>query len=296
VLIIGETGVGKERIAEAVQRASARADQPFVRLHLGALPDSLVESELFGHERGAFTGADRRHRGYFEAASGGTLLLDEVGELPPSTQAKLLRVLESGKIARLGSTDEIAVDVRIIAATNRDLAAEARAGRFREDLFFRLAAFRIDVPPLRKRPAEIPLLASLFAREMARAVGRPSGGITPAALAALGRHAWPGNVRELKHVVEAALVLASPGAVDVQHLPEAVRAPAAPVPAEAAADSKPIPALNQSVDRLEHDAIVAALNACAGNQTRAAAELGISRRTLIYKMKKHGIRSARVVE
>jgi DNA-binding NtrC family response regulator len=294
VLITGETGVGKERIAEAIQRASPRAAQPFVRLHVGALPETLVESELFGHERGAFTGADRRHRGYFEAASGGTLLLDEIGELPLPVQAKLLRVLESGKVIRLGSTDEIPVDVRVIAATNRDLAGEARAGRFREDLYFRLAGFRIDVPPLRQRQAEIPLLAALFARETARAASRPPVAVTPPALAALARYAWPGNIRELKHVVQAAMVMAGPGDVGVEHLPPGVR-DAAPASAAAPVTSGG-EALPASVERLERETIVKALNACAGNQTRAAAELGISRRTLLYKMKKLGIRSARIVD
>jgi len=296
VLITGETGVGKERIAESIQQASPRATAPFVRLHVGALPETLVESELFGHERGAFTGADKRRRGYFEAASGGTLLLDEIGELPLTVQAKLLRVLESGRVVRIGSTEEISVDVRVIAATNRDLAAEARAGRFREDLFFRLAAFRIDVPPLRQRTAEIPLLAALFARRAARAAGRPSPAITPGALATLERYHWPGNVRELKHVVEAALVLATPGDIGVEHLPPEIRGtrPAAPPdrrsPAPATTD------LPESVARVERQAIVDALNACGGNQTRAAEQLGISRRTLIYKMKRLGVRSARTIE
>jgi DNA-binding NtrC family response regulator len=311
VLITGETGVGKERIAEAIQQAGPRARKPFVRLHVGALPDTLIESELFGHERGAFTGADRRHRGYFEAAAGGTLLLDEIGELPLPLQAKLLRVLESGRVVRLGSTEEIATDVRVIAATNRDLVAESRAGRFREDLFFRLAAFRIDVPPLRQRPAEIPLLAALFARQAARAAGRPPVAITAAAQAALARHPWPGNVRELRHVVEAALVLAAPGDIDAVHLLPALAAPAAPAlaapvaaapptptptPAPAAEPQHPPASLPQSIDQMERAAIVAALNATGGNQTRAAEQLGISRRTLLYKMKKLSIRSARVVE
>ena len=295
VLITGETGVGKERIAELIQSSSPRADKPFVRLHVGALPEALIEGELFGHERGAFTGADRRHRGYFEAASGGTLMLDEIGELALPLQAKLLRVLESGRVSRLGSTDELDVDVRILAATNKDLAEESKAGRFRPDLFFRLSAFRIDVPPLRERPSEIPLLASLFARDMARVAGRSAAGITPAALTALGRYAWPGNIRELKHVIEAAMVMAG-GEIDVQYLPAAIRDAAGRSPEKVAPPEGASQALGDSVDAVEREAIIAALNACGGNQTRAAERLAVSRRTLIYKMKRLGIRSARVVE
>ena len=297
VLITGETGVGKEGIAEAIQRSGPRADKPFVRLHVGALPESLVESELFGHERGAFTGADRRHHGYFEAASGGTLLLDEIGELPLPVQAKLLRVLESGQVSRVGSTDQIAVDVRVLAATNRDLAAEVRAGRFREDLFFRLSAFRIEIPPLRQRPSEIPLLAALFARNLVRAAGRAPVVITPAALAALERHGWPGNIRELKHAIEAAVVMAG-DEIDVAHLPASVQggAGAPQVPPSVSLAPAREPTLGASVEQVERDTIVEALKAHGGNQTLAAQTLGVSRRTLIYKMKRLGIRSARVVD
>ncbi len=298
VLVVGETGVGKEHVAETVHRLGPRVAGPFVRLHLAALPEALIEGELFGHEKGAFTGAGRRHTGYFESAAGGTLFLDEIGELAPATQAKLLRAIETKRIVRLGSTDEIEVDVRIIAATNRDLAAEVRAGRFREDLFFRVSAFRIDVPPLRQRRAEIPLLASLFARRIARASARPTPGLGPEVLAALEGYSWPGNVRELRHVVEAACVLAAPGDVGLENLPEAVRsgagAGAGQSPSEEAR-AAPEP-LRAQAGQAERAALLAALETTGGNQTRAAAQLGISRRTLIYKMRKHGIRSVRTIE
>jgi two-component system, NtrC family, response regulator AtoC len=248
----------------------------------------LLESELFGHERGAFTGADKRRLGYFESAAGGTLFLDEIGELPASTQAKLLRVLETRRIVRLGSSEELEADVRIIAATNRDLAAEVRAGRFREDLYFRLGSFRIDVPPLRDRRSEIPLLASLFVREMAARMSAPAPGVGPDLLAVLERYPWPGNVRELKHVMEAALVLAAPGDIGIEHLPPQFRSAPEQRPAAPAVDSL-------SLSLAERSAIVGALEACGGNQSRAARQLGISRRTLIYKMRKHDIRTVKGV-
>jgi two-component system response regulator AtoC len=289
VLVSGETGAGKENVAEAIHRFGPRADRPFVRLHIASLAETLLESELFGHEKGAFTGAAKRRIGYFESAEGGTLFLDEIGELPLSTQAKLLRTLETRKIVRIGSTEEVSVDVRIVAATNRDLPAEVRAGRFREDLYFRLSAFRIDVPPLRTRQVEIPLLASLFARELAARLGVPAPILRPELLAALKAYAWPGNVRELKHAIEAAFVLAAPGDLRPEHLPEAVRK-AEPAAGERAAETGDLPA---AVGETERRAILAALTACGGNQTRAAEQLGISRRALIYKMAKYEIHMPR---
>ena len=299
VLVVGETGAGKENVAEAIHRMSPRAKKPFFRLHLAALPEALLESELFGHERGAFTGADRRRLGYFESARGGTLFLDEVGELPLSTQAKLLRVLETGRVVRLGSTEEIETDVRIIAATNRDLVAEARGKRFREDLYFRLCGFAIAVPPLRERRSEIPLLASLFVRDIARRMGVATPALDPAVLQALERYPWPGNVRELKHAIETAVVLAAPGDVELRFLPEAIRAakssPSAPAAADPPAPQAQEPPDDPSLNASERSAIIEALSACAGNQTRAAQQLGISRRTLIYKMRKHGVRTIKEV-
>jgi DNA-binding NtrC family response regulator len=287
VLVVGETGAGKENVAETIHRLSPRAQHPYLRVHLAALPESLLESELFGHERGAFTGADKRRLGYFESAAGGTLFLDEIGELPVSTQAKLLRVLETRRLVRLGSSEELEADVRIIAATNRDLGAEVRAGRFREDLYFRLGGFRIDVPPLRERRSEIPLLASLFVREMAARLSAPAPGIQAELLAVLERYPWPGNVRELKHVMEAALVLAAPGDIGIQHLPPQFRSPPGEPP-------PPAPSV-EPLSLAERSAIVGALEACGGNQSRAARQLGISRRTLIYKMRKHDIRTIKGV-
>ncbi len=299
VLVVGETGVGKENVAETIHRLSPRSDRPFLRLHLTALPEGLLEGELFGHEKGAFTGADKRRAGYFESASGGTLFLDEIGELPLATQAKLLRVIETGRIVRLGSTEEIVTDVRIVAATNRDLAAEVRAGRFREDAYFRLCAFRIDVPPLRERRIEVPLLASLFVREAARRMSLPVPALKPDLLTALGDYGWPGNVRELKHVMEAAVVMAAPGDLGIEHLPQTVRMAATSRESPAVRDDNPMKeTMKETVgplDAAERGAIVAALAACQGNQTHAAAKLGISRRALIYKMQKHNIRTIKDV-
>jgi DNA-binding NtrC family response regulator len=301
VLLLGETGVGKEVVAEALHRRSPRAKGPFVRLNCASLPETLLESELFGYEKGAFTGAERRREGYFEAAAGGTLLLDEIGELPPGTQVKLLRVLETRAIARLGGTRELKVDVRVVAATNRDLAAEVRAGRFREDLFFRISAFTLHVPPLRDRRSEILPLAEAFAVEFARSLGCAVPEVTPAARARLVAYAWPGNVRELRNVIERAVVLGS-GRIDLADLPDPVRGAAGPAVGAPAPLAVPTPtptfpgdesaAIRDRMAAIERRAIEEALAATGGNQTRAAARLGLSRRALIYKMEKHGLKPA----
>ena len=283
VLILGETGVGKEVIAEQLHRQSPRATGPFVRLNCGSLPESLLESELFGHEKGAFTGADRRKLGYVEAAAGGTLFLYEIGELTASMQTRLLRVLESHRFMRVGGREEIACDVRVVAATNRELEAEARAGRFREDLYFRLSAFVLKIPPLRERPAEVELLAELFSRQFARRMNVPAPTLGADALALLRRHAWPGNVRELRNAMEYAAVLAERGVLDAACLPDSVRASAdAPAP--------PAGQMRRQIADLEQKSIQDALDAENGNQTRAARRLGISRRALLYKLEKYGIR------
>jgi DNA-binding NtrC family response regulator/pSer/pThr/pTyr-binding forkhead associated (FHA) protein len=288
VLVVGETGTGKEVVAEAVHRYSARADQSYVRLNCASLPETLLEAELFGHERGAFTGATRQKPGYFEVASGGTLFLDEIGELPPGAQAKLLRALEARRITRVGGTDEIAVDVRVVCATNRDLEAEIRRGRFREDLYFRIGAFVIPVPPLRDRRGEIEPLARQFAREISNDLALKPAGFAPLALAALTAYDWPGNVRELRNAIERAVVLASGAPIDLDHLPDRVR----DIPGAAPVTGGDEPALDvrRRVAEVERGAVVAALDESGGNQTQAAKKLGVSRFALIRLMDKHGLR------
>ena len=282
VLILGETGVGKEVVAEQIHRWSTRAKGPFVRLNCASLPETLLESELFGHEKGAFTGADRRKIGYLEAADGGTLFLDEIGELSAATQAKLLRVIETRRVIRVGGTQELGVDVRIVSATHRDLKTFVSEGRFREDLFFRLSAFVLEVPPLRTRPTEILLLAELFLRQLAARQNVPPPAVEPEAQAALARHGWPGNVRELRNAVEHALVLSGGAAIAFEHLPEAVRGVRPGAPASAGM-------MKGQLEAMERKTIEEALDAEGGNRTRAARRLGISRRALIYKIGKYGI-------
>jgi DNA-binding NtrC family response regulator/pSer/pThr/pTyr-binding forkhead associated (FHA) protein len=285
VLILGETGVGKEVIAEQIHRWSARAHGPFVRLNCASLPETLLESELFGHERGAFTGADRRKIGYLEAAQDGTLFLDEIGELPVTVQVKLLNVLENREVRRLGGTQEHPIDVRVISATHRDLQGEVAEGRFREDLYYRLSAFTLSLPPLRERHAEIALLGEMFARDSARRAGKPTSVLEPSAIAALIRHPWPGNVRELKNAMEHAVVLADRGRIGAEHLPDSVRRREQPLPSSPAAGT-----VKDKLADLERRSIEEALGAENGNQTRAARRLGMSRRALIYKIEKYGLR------
>jgi two-component system, NtrC family, response regulator AtoC len=296
VLVLGETGVGKELIAEALHQHSARKDRPLVKLNCASLPETLLESELFGYERGAFTGADKRKIGYFEAATGGTIFLDELGEMPQGLQAKLLRVLERRKITRVGGTSEIDVDVRVVGATNRDLEKEVQRGRFREDLFFRVSAFTLVVPPLRDRPSEVPLLAEHFARLFARELKQDAPTLSRDARERLTAYAWPGNVRELRNAIERAVVLRSGPTIEVEHLPERVREATSRSENPEAANRTLI-AVGDGVDMREHiaeverAAIVAALESCGGNQTRAADKLGVSRRALIYKMEKYGLKA-----
>ena len=276
VLISGESGTGKEVVARAIHRASPRAGGPFVAINCAAIPESLLESELFGHARGAFTGATTESMGLFEAADGGTLLLDEIGELPLGLQAKLLRVLQDGEIRRVGDQRTRRVDVRLLAATARDLAAEAKAGQFREDLFYRLNVVAIHLPPLRERPEDIAPLARLFAAQLSRRLGR-SLELAPAALAWVERQAWPGNVRELQHAIERAAVLTDKQVLDVEDLR---RGPAAASRTPGASPGK----LRDAADEAEREAIQAALDAAGGNRRDAAKRLGISLRTLFYKI------------
>jgi two-component system response regulator AtoC len=285
VLILGETGVGKEVIAEQIHRWSARAEGPFVRLNCASLPETLLESELFGHERGAFTGADRRKIGYLEGAQGGTLFLDEIGELPLTVQVKLLNVLENREVRRLGGTQPSPIDVRVLSATHRDLQSEVAEGRFREDLYYRLSAFSLNVPPLRERQTEVALLGEMFARESARRAGQPPPVLEPSAIAAMVRHPWPGNVRELKNAMEHAVVLAEHGRIVAENLPESVRRREAPL-----ASSPTAGTVKDKLADLERRSIEEALGAENGNQTRAARRLGMSRRALIYKIEKYGLR------
>ncbi len=291
VLILGETGSGKEVLAEQLHKFSARAARPYVRLNCASLPETLLSSELFGHERGAFTGADRRKVGYFEAANGGTLLLDEIGELSLSMQVKLLRVLENRTVLRLGATAEVPVDVRVICATHRDLQAMVSEGTFREDLYYRVSAFTLTVPPLRERPIEVGLLTELFVRQHAERMGMAPPAVSDAVLAALTSHRWPGNVRELRNAIEHAFVMCDGDTILPEHLPESLRTPAheaAPGTDVAAAGG-----VKDKLEQIERASIVKALADEGGNQTRAAKRLGMSRRALIYKLGKYDIKRHR---
>jgi len=296
VLIFGETGVGKEIIAEEVHRSSERRQHRFLRLNCASIPETLLERELFGHERGAYTGAEKRSKGYFEAADRGTIFLDEIGEVSLAMQGKLLRVLEERKFMRLGGTEEIAVDVRVVCATNRDLEADVARGRFREDLFFRISAFTIVVPPLRDRTVEVAMLAERFIAQTARDLQVAAPQPTPEFMQALSRYQWPGNIRELRNAIERAMVVQSDGVLDVAHLPDRLRDEAA-IDASSAKNEVTV-SVGKGVDVreqlavVERRAIAAALEGCKGNQTRAAKKLGLSRRALIYKMEKYGLKRA----
>jgi two-component system response regulator AtoC len=278
VLITGETGVGKELLAETVHRLSPRKEGPYVCLNCAALSETLLESELFGHERGAFTGAVQTKLGLMETAHGGTLFMDEVGELPMATQAKLLRVLETREVARLGSVKPRKIDLRLVAATNRDLEAEIARGAFRSDLYYRLNGITLTIPPLRTRVGEIRRLADTFVQQICRELGRPEPAIPERIAALLEAYAWPGNIRELKNLMERAVLLCTGSVIGVEHLPmDKLGAPPSNpgLPgAEGAAAGPPD----------ERQRIVDALAACAGNQSRAAKVLGVSRRTLVARL------------
>jgi len=282
VLILGETGTGKELVARAVHTKSDRARAAFVAVNCGALADTLLESELFGHERGAFTGADRSRPGLFEEADGGTLFLDEVGEMSPALQVKLLRALETGEVRRVGGERVARVDVRVVSATHRDLDVEVEAGRFRQDLLYRLNTVSLVVPPLRRRPVDIPFLAQHFAEAFGQESARRIT-LDESFVEALSRHPFPGNVRELRNAVERAIALAAPGEpVSERHLPPAV---ASPPPAPAWATGT----LRSQVEALERHAIREAWRACDGNRTRVAERLGLSRHGLRQKMRRLGL-------
>jgi two-component system response regulator HupR/HoxA len=299
VLIQGETGTGKELVARAIHAVSPRGRGPFLAVNCAAMPETLLESQLFGHRRGSFTGADRDRVGLFEAATGGTVLLDEIGEMPLAMQAKLLRVLQEGEITPIGDTKPRPVDVRVISATNRDLSAEVAARRFREDLFYRLASFPIGLPPLRERPEDIPVLVERFAAQAAHAHRKRIAGVTAEAFACLRQFDWPGNVRELQNEVQRAVVLAEHGeALGVAHLSprlrgEAAAAPAdspAPAAAEPATAGAPAAQLREARAAFEARHIADVLRQQGGNVSRAAVVLGLSRMQLHRKLKEYGIR------
>lgn len=294
VLITGETGTGKELVAEAVHRLSPRHAGPLVRINCGALPETLVEAELFGHERGAFTGADRAKPGRFELAHEGTLFLDEVGELPLLAQVKLLRVLQDGQIDRVGGTQSRHVDVRLVAATNRDLAAMVEQGRFRQDLLYRLRVVEIRVPPLHERREDIPSLVTFFLEKSARRLQRPRPTASSEAFGALASRSWPGNVRELENAVERALLF-SEGPVLTPadfNLHEAAPTPV-PVALPTDVTAAGLKTTTRSVARdAQRRLLLAVLEATGGNVTRSAERLGLSRRGLQLKMKEYGLRDA----
>ncbi|GHV54877.1 acetoacetate metabolism regulatory protein AtoC [Deltaproteobacteria bacterium] len=286
VLISGESGAGKELVARAIHRSSPRSKGPYVAVNCAALSESLLESELFGHEKGAFTGADKRHEGCFRQADGGTLFLDEIGEMPLAMQVKLLRIIQEREVTRVGGEKSESVDVRILSATNRDLQREVAAGRFREDLYYRLNVVALEVPPLRKRKEDIPLLARHFASLYALKNKKEVKGFTPESMESLLRYPWPGNVRELENTIERAIVLMMGEYISKRELPDSVRGLAEEqgqdeTPPETAWDK--LPASLEGVERL---AIRRALDRSKGNKSEAAKLLGITRKTLHMKLQK----------
>lgn len=285
VLITGESGTGKELVAKAIQANSTRKDKAFVTINCAALAENLLESELFGHEKGAFTGADKMREGRFVQADNGTLFLDEIGEMPLALQAKLLRVLQNGEIQRVGSDKVKTVDVRIIAATNRNLKEEVEQGRFREDLYYRLNVIALEVPALRQRRDDIPLLAQKFVENFARANRKTIKGFTPQAMDMLMRYDWPGNVRELENAMERAVILSTGEYIMERSLPlaiqQATESESGEIPSHALA--------NKSLDDIEKEAITATLAETADNKSEAARRLGITRATLHSKLKKYNL-------
>jgi two-component system response regulator AtoC len=280
VVIQGESGVGKELLATSLHYHSPRAERPFVKINCGAIPEGLLESEFFGHEKGAFTGAVARRTGRFEHADGGTLFLDEIGDLPLALQVKLLRVIQDREFERVGGNKTLHVDVRMVVATNRDLEAMVAAGTFRSDLYYRLNVVTLPVPPLRRRPADIPLLASHFLRKFATEHGRDIDGFDDHALAILQRYAWPGNVRELANAVERAVVMSTGNTLFAEDLPLPVVHASRPP----AADEARPKTLKEQVREFETRVIIQALEQHQGNRSHTAADLGISRRALLYKL------------
>jgi two-component system NtrC family response regulator len=285
VLILGESGTGKELVAQAIHNESRRRCGPFIPINCGAIPENLLESELFGHEKGSFTGAQARVQGKFEYADKGTLFLDELGELPPVLQVKILRFLQDQLIQRVGGREDIAVDARIIAATNIDMEKAIREGSFREDLYYRIGVIAINLPPLRERGEDIVLLGNLFLARFSEVLKKRVRGFSVAALDALQDYGWPGNVRELENKVKRAVIMADGALLEPQDLGFAAMEPSAP-----AGDDAEV-TLREAKDRVERDLVTAAIAKQNGNILRAAEMLGISRPTIYDLMKKHGLQN-----
>ena len=291
VLITGETGTGKDLCARTIHDRSRRSGRPFVAVNCAALPETLLEAELFGHEKGAFTGAERRRAGRFEIANGGTLFVDEIGELPLAAQVKLLRVIETSTFEPLGTSRSVTVDVRIIAASNRNLADAVAEGAFRQDLYYRLNVVDIETPPLRRRPGDIPILVSEFLSDIAARQGRPVPPLDPAAIAALATYRFPGNVRELIHALERAVAVARGGVLRLEHLPPAISSVArseVDVGGEPADEEERVEPLGSAVARFERQYIRCVLERTGGHRGRAAALLGISRKALWLRTRGDG--------
>jgi transcriptional regulator with PAS, ATPase and Fis domain len=285
VLLGGESGVGKDLIARAIHQHSRRASGPFVKINCAAIPENLLESELFGYEKGAFTGAANSKPGKFELADKGTIFLDEIGDMPPTIQAKLLRVLQDRDFERLGGTKTLKVDVRVVAATNQDLRAALEQGTFREDLYYRLNVVPISIPPLRERREEIPDLVEHFIERFARESGKPIRGITPAAMKVLMDFHWPGNVRELENIIERAVALSGGEMLDV----EDIRLDLSPVRPAAPQGGVPFVPEGMTLEQFEDDIIQEALRRAGGNKSQAARLLGLSRNAFRYRLAKIGV-------
>ncbi|WP_460035591.1 sigma-54 interaction domain-containing protein [Methylothermus subterraneus] len=284
VLIVGETGTGKEMLAQAIQQSSPRADCPFITINCAALPESLAESELFGHRKGAFTGAVSNQIGKLQAAAGGTVLLDEIDSMPYSLQGKLLRFLETGECQPVGATATERVDVRVIAATNADLEQKIQSGAFRQDLYYRLNVVPLEIPPLRERKEDIPLLAEHFMRQAAKEHGLTQAQFSKSALQALIDYPWPGNVRELRNVCERLAILLAGRTIEASNLPPEILTPKVRAPSRFT-----LPASGVSLEEVEIELIRQALERTGGNRSRSARLLGISRDTLLYRMQKYGL-------
>ena len=302
ILITGESGTGKELVAQAMHKQSLRRDKPFVAVNCGAMPENLLESELFGHVRGAFTGADANKKGLVEVAEGGTVFLDEIGEMTPAMQVKFLRVLQERKFRRVGGTEETAANIRVIAATNRDLPTLVAEGKFREDLFYRLNVIPIRLPALRERPGDVSLIADHFLGKLSREMGKPLEGFAPEVLAALEAYQWPGNVRELENVVERAVALEQGHRIELSTLSDDIRAgrPATPLSGSRRQSGAPVGPLSegggfnleQHLQDVEREHLERALKQAAGVQTHAAELLGLSFRQFRYLAKKSNLRGA----